>query len=71
MQATKPSLSLFAQRLPLGVLLCLFAVYVIWGSTYLALRIAVAEIPPFFLMGTRFIVAGVILFFFLKLRGAA
>jgi drug/metabolite transporter (DMT)-like permease len=71
MQATKLSRSLFTQRLPLGVLLSLLAVYFIWGSTYLALRIAVAEIPPFFLMGTRFITAGVLLFVFLKLRGAA
>ena len=71
MQATKPSLSHFTQRLPLGVLLSLLAVYLIWGSTYLALRVAVAEIPPFFLMGTRFIVAGSLLFAFLKLRGAA
>jgi drug/metabolite transporter (DMT)-like permease len=71
MQATRLSAPQLTQRIPLGVLLSLLAVYVIWGSTYLALRVAVAEIPPFFLMGTRFITAGVILFPVLRMRGAA
>ncbi|TRC97313.1 MULTISPECIES: EamA family transporter [unclassified Mesorhizobium] len=37
------------------------AIYLIWGSTYLALAVAVQTIPPFALMGTRSIVGGVIL----------
>ncbi len=43
--------------------------YLIWGSTYLAIRIAVAELPPFLMSGTRFIIAGGLLFLFLLLRG--
>lgn len=39
----------------------LFACYVIWGSTYLAIRFALASFPPFFQMGTRFLVAGALL----------
>jgi len=59
-----------AQRFPIEVLLSLLAVYTIWGSTYLAIRLALVSLPPFFLMGTRFIAAGVSLFAFLRLRGA-
>lgn len=45
------------------------AVYLVWGSTYLAIRIAVGSIPPFLLGGTRFVCAGLILGAFLALRG--
>ena len=34
------------------------AVYIVWGSTYLAIRYAVETIPPFIMVGTRFIVSG-------------
>lgn len=37
------------------------AVYVIWGSTYLAIRFAVETLPPLLMVGTRFLVAGVLL----------
>ena len=46
------------------------AVYTIWGSTYLAIRFVVDTIPPFFMAGTRFIIAGLTLFAFTQLRGA-
>ena len=39
-----------------------FAIYVIWGSTYLLNKIAVAELPPFMLAGVRFTVAGLLIF---------
>ena len=39
-----------------------FAIYVIWGSTYLLNKIAVAELPPFMLAGVRFIAAGLLIF---------
>jgi len=50
--------------------LALFAVYVIWGSTYLALRYLVEEFPPFIGNGIRFVVAGSAMFLFLRRRGA-
>ncbi|MDX1993687.1 MAG: drug/metabolite exporter YedA [bacterium] len=50
--------------------LALLSVYVIWGSTYLALRIGIETMPPFFLTGTRFLIAGGLMFAFLRLRGA-
>jgi drug/metabolite transporter (DMT)-like permease len=39
-----------------------FAVYVFWGSTYLAIKYAIQTLPPFLMAGTRFAVAGAILF---------
>jgi drug/metabolite transporter (DMT)-like permease len=38
------------------------AVYIIWGSTYLAIRIGVTEIPPFFMASARYLVTGAILY---------
>ena len=51
--------------------LALFALYIIWGSTYLGIRYALESYPPFLLAGIRFLVAGVLLFGFLRLRGTA
>ena len=51
--------------------LALFALYVIWGSTYLAIRFALQSYPPFLLAGMRFLGAGVLLYGFLRLRGMA
>ncbi len=45
------------------------AVYVIWGSTYLAIRYAVDTLPPFTMAGTRFLVAGGCLYAWMRLRG--
>lgn len=44
------------------------AVYLIWGSTYLAIRFAIESLPPFFMAGTRFLLAGVIIYVLCKLR---
>ncbi len=51
--------------------LALFAVYVIWGSTYFAIRVALDSWPPFLLGAVRFLVAGGVLYAFLRLRGMA
>lgn len=48
----------------------LIAVYVIWGSTYLVMRVGLETIPPFLMSGSRFVTAGALLFGFLRLRGA-
>jgi Permeases of the drug/metabolite transporter (DMT) superfamily len=44
------------------------AVYVIWGSTYLAIRFAVETLPPLLMAGTRFIIAGSILLLWSRFR---
>lgn len=49
--------------------LALFALYVIWGSTYLAIRYALVSYPPFLLAAVRFAIAGVLLFAVLRVRG--
>ncbi len=45
------------------------AVYIIWGSTYLAIRYAVDSMPPFLMAGVRFLIAGTILYTFMASRG--
>jgi drug/metabolite transporter (DMT)-like permease len=52
------------------VLLALGALYLIWGSTYFAIRIAIVGFPPLLMAGSRFIVAGAVLYAVLRLRGA-
>jgi drug/metabolite transporter (DMT)-like permease len=47
-----------ATQLPPLVLACLAATWLIWGSTYLAIKFALVSFPPYLQMGTRFIVAG-------------
>lgn len=51
------------------VILAFVAIYVIWGSTYLAIAYAIDTIPPFFMAGTRFITTGAILFGWMRLKG--
>lgn len=48
--------------------LALAIIYVIWGSTYLAIRVVVDTMPPLLSGGARFVVAGVIIFVILALR---
>src|SRR5260370_34614557 len=57
------------RRLDMRVLLAFAAIYVLWGATFLAIRIAVLEIPPFFSSGVRFLIAGALLYAFMRLRG--
>jgi drug/metabolite transporter (DMT)-like permease len=55
-----------------GRLILAFAlVYVVWGSTYLAIRFAIETAPPFLMASARFLVAGLILYGFARWRGAA
>lgn len=56
---------------PLQVVLALAAVYLIWGSTYLGIRIALDGYPPFLMGGMRFVAAGGLLYGFLRWRGHA
>jgi drug/metabolite transporter (DMT)-like permease len=52
------------------VVLAFAAVYVVWGSTYLAIRFGVETIPPFMMAGMRFVFAGLLLYGWARLRGA-
>lgn len=53
------------------IALCLAATWLIWGSTYLAIKWALISLPPFFQMGTRFLLAGAVLMAWMRVaRGA-
>jgi drug/metabolite transporter (DMT)-like permease len=54
---------------PWLVVVCLFCVYVIWGTTYYALKVGLEGVGPYFLIGTRFLVAGALAMGWLWLRG--
>jgi len=55
--------------LDIRVVLAFIAIYVLWGATFLAIRIAVLAIPPFFTAGVRFFTAGALLYVLMRLRG--
>ena len=50
------------------ILACLAATWLIWGSTYLAIKFALVSFPPFLQMGTRFLCAGFLLLAWLAKR---
>jgi len=51
------------------VLLAFSIIYFVWGSTFLAIRVGVREVPPFLLAGMRFLVAGIVLYGWMRARG--
>jgi drug/metabolite transporter (DMT)-like permease len=53
----------------LKVLIAFLTVYLVWGSTYLAIRVGVRDLPPALLAGTRFLIAGALVLAFARLRG--
>src|SRR5688572_6889420 len=57
-------------RKPWLVPLAFLALYVIWGSTYLAIEKAMTTIPPFLMAGSRFVIAGALLYVVARLMGA-
>lgn len=68
-----PSLATPVREKPknrLAILFSLIALYILWGATYLGMRIALIGFPPFLLAGIRFLLAGGLMFIFLRVRGA-
>lgn len=55
----------------LAIIVSLVSLYFLWGATYLGMRIALQSFPPFLLAGIRFIISGVLMLVFVRLRGAA
>ena len=60
-----------SQRPRLLLIAAFAAVYLVWGSTYLAIRVAVETLPAFLSASVRFLIAGSLMFFVLKARGFA
>jgi drug/metabolite transporter (DMT)-like permease len=59
-----------AMRPPSWKILLAFAIiYFVWGSTFLAIRVGVHEVPPFLLAGIRFFVSGIALYAWMRLKG--
>ncbi|WP_044872256.1 drug/metabolite exporter YedA [Pseudomonas sp. LFM046] len=58
-----------ARRFPLLLIGAFIALYLIWGSTYLAIRIGVESWPPLLMAGIRFVIAGALMYGFLRWRG--
>jgi drug/metabolite transporter (DMT)-like permease len=59
----------FKKTRRLHIIVAFATIYSVWGSTYLAIRYAVQTIPPFLMLGTRFVVSGMILFVWSRMRG--
>jgi drug/metabolite transporter (DMT)-like permease len=53
------------------VLLAFGIIYFVWGSTFLAIRVGVREVPPLLLAGMRFFVAGIVLYAWMRVKGEA
>src|SRR5436305_8240186 len=51
------------------ILLAFSMIYFVWGSTYLAIRIGVREMPPFLMAGLRFTAAGLAMYVWMRLSG--
>lgn len=54
-----------------SILAAFMAVYTIWGSTYLAIRYAIESIPPLLMAGSRFLIAGILIYAVARLHGAS
>jgi len=62
-------MELLKQRIAWKTLLAFGIIYFVWGSTFLAIRIGVREVPPLLLAAMRFLVAGIVLYGWMILRG--
>lgn len=58
------------RAIPLDALIALLILYVLWGSTYFGIKVALISFPPFLMGGIRFTLAGACMFAFLALRRA-
>jgi drug/metabolite transporter (DMT)-like permease len=64
-----PSSGSKQSKIDFRVIMAFAAIYVLWGSTYLAIRIAVQQVPPFFAAGSRFFLAGALLYAGMRFSG--
>lgn len=53
----------------MGIWIAIISVYIVWGSTYLAIRFAVQTMPPFLMAGIRFLISGSLLYFVRRVLG--
>lgn len=60
-----------SEQMKLKIILGFAAIYIIWGSTYLAIRLGVETIPPFMMAGIRFVIGGLSIYLWMRSRGVA
>ena len=53
-----------------AILFAFAALYLIWGSTYLFIRLAIDSIPPFLMAGSRYLTAGFLMYALARAQGA-
>ncbi len=56
------------KQLKFKIFLAFMVIYLVWGSTYLAIRLAIDTIPPFLMAGIRFTLSGLMLFFWRRIK---
>lgn len=61
---------MFAKK-NLSIILSFATIYLIWGTTYLAIRLGVETIPPFLLAGVRFVIGGLLIYAIARIFGAS
>jgi drug/metabolite transporter (DMT)-like permease len=66
---TNPATLSNAGSFRLRLIAAFFAIYFLWGTTFLAIRVAVEELPPLFAAGARFFLAGLALYAFMRAKG--
>lgn len=62
-------MSATASKTDWKIVLAFAAVYIIWGTTYLAIRIGIESMPPFIMAGIRYLIAGFLLLTFIRIKG--
>lgn len=68
MNTSSPPVAIRSEFTPL-IMACLVIVYIVWGSTYLAIAYALESMPPLLMTGARFVVAGLFMVALLSARG--
>lgn len=69
MSKNAPAIPITTGLLSAGVMLAFASIYVIWGTTYLAIAVAIQTMPPFVVGGIRFILAALLMYVWLRSRG--
>src|SRR5258708_30575112 len=59
-----------AKKNHLAIIIALVSLYILWGATYLGVRVALQSFPPFLLAGVRALIAGILMFPYLLAPGA-
>ena len=68
-KSVSPLTNVMNNKKPIIIAIALLCVYIFWGGTYLGIKIAIETMPPLLMAGTRFFLAGAVLYIILRIRG--